>query len=218
MEPDTTELNCALQNAALFNAVENYDICREIICEVVKEVLCGVHQSPGSIDKIGLHKGEWPNQAGKGEKRKLEGQPSLQKRRKRRKEQIEEKKEEEKFRAEKEKMKFWLNGKTENCRYNVENGKMRNETPSKSSQIRKVKFKQKIEPKFPGRKTKRGKGGDKVKNLKEFFEALHKQGTSKSELGVETCSADGGGERFPGLRKGWGVDISLCESGTSKLG
>ena len=120
------------------------------------------------MDKIGLHQGELViKQAGKGEKRKLEGQPSLQRRRKRRKD-IEEKNCEEKYRSEKEKIKSWLNGNTKICRTDVKKGKTLSRTP----EIKKIKFKHKIESQLPGSLTKKGKVGGKVKKIKEFFSLL----------------------------------------------
>ena len=150
-----------------------------------------------------LHQGEFVlKQAGKGEKRKLGGQPSLQRRRKRRKEVIEEKNCEEKYQSEKEKIKSWLNGNTKICRTDVKKG----QTLSRTPEIKKIKFKHKIESQLPGSLTKKGKVGGKVKKMKEFFEAWHKQSTASVELGVSATSGGEGGS-LPRLRLGWGTAV-----------
>ena len=198
------ELTCTLQNDALYQAVETYEICNTIVVEIVREVL-GARKN-----KLGLGGTQFETEQSRGKKikekkRKFEDQPSIQKEKRRKTDFIEGggiSREEnnkmglckEKFKTERDRMKFWLRKENGNQPNNVK----RRNSSAKTPEIKRIKFKKKNEPILKGNTTKRGKLGEKVGSITKFFETLQK----------EQNTASGGWRGGGNTRAGGGVGYS----------
>ena len=197
------ELNCTSQNDALYQAVESYEICSEIVFEKVREVLCERH------NKLGLRGGgtqfesEYNRRNEFNEnKRKMRDQPSIQTRKRRKKDviggeipQVESKEmglSVEKYKTERDGMKFWLNKKKSDG--NLPNNVQRRKSSTKTPELKRIKFKKKIEPTLKGNNTKKGKLGKKVGCITEFFENWQKQNLIEVGPRVKQNTASGGGK------------------------
>ena len=219
-------------NPILYQAVESYEVCSKVVIELCGEIMLGLSATI----------------VARGRKRKLSGQPSLQKRRRRRKETdaareisstiaksvIEEiltemwrevGKNDRKvdttvhYGSEERKIRSWLKIEERNRPNNVQGRKELKPRKTKT-------FKKKNDQPLSGKKLKRGKLGGNVDKMKNFFENWLRQSSVVSELGVEqkanslknTASGDWGEGGTAWAKQGVGVITDKRGGGNTSTG